>query len=96
MSLSWSLNILLLSVAVSAMAPMNAYAVNVTTPTYVPHAAGVPDAEIWTKEDVEVYCKNRWPQNSVSLAKCNERNKRKIGTQKSPGDLQELQTNQTK
>ena len=49
-----------------------------------------PDAPKWTQKDVVLMCARRF-DNRLSIDKCRERNQRKIGHEKTPGEMQDME-----
>lgn len=53
--------------------------------------AQVDTPQRWTREDIAAYCNSRWP-GYVGNKACLLRNARKLGREKTPGEIQELQS----
>ena len=48
------------------------------------------EENLWTADDVKIMCTGRWKHQRTAIKDCIERNKRKIGEEMNPGDLQEI------
>ena len=49
------------------------------------------NANLWRRCDVEAMCDGRWQNQPSAIKSCIARNQRKIGKEKTPGEIQELE-----
>jgi hypothetical protein len=58
---------------------------------YVSYAPNLVPKYPWTCQEVSRFCEGRWAEQNKKIRSCIRRNQRKIGREKMPGEMQELE-----